>query len=287
MLKKIILSYSAITLGSLLTAVGLDMFLIPNRIAAGGVSGLATVIFHVFGFPVGLTMLVLNIPLFLASLRVLGPRFGIKTLYGFLTLSVFVDLLNPVLASPTNDSLLASIYGGVIVGLGLGIVFRAGGTTGGTDLAAQLILRYFNTSSGQTLLVIDGCVILLAAFVFSAELALYALISVFISSRIVDVVQEGVGYGKAAFIISEYEDDIARAVLTQLERGATFFDGKGAYSLKEKGILLTVVHRSEVTRLKVLVSEIDPDAFVIVTNVNEVLGEGFKEHRLSKDLGKK
>jgi uncharacterized membrane-anchored protein YitT (DUF2179 family) len=266
-----------ITLGSLFTAVGLDMFLVPNRIAAGGVSGLATLIFHIMGFPVGLTMLAINIPLFLASLRILGTRFGMKTLYGFFSLSVFVDIMEPFITSPTQDPLLASVYGGVLTGIGLGIVFRSGGTTGGTDLAAQLLLRYVSTSSGQALLIIDGLVILLAAFVFSAELALYALISVFISSRVIDAVQEGVGYGKAAFIISDYEKRIAQGILNDMERGATFFDGKGAYSLKKKGIILTVVSRSEVTRLKNLVSGVDPDAFVIVTSVNEVLGEGFKE----------
>jgi uncharacterized membrane-anchored protein YitT (DUF2179 family) len=276
-LRKIFFTYTMITLGSLFTAVGLDMFLVPNRIAAGGVSGLATLIFHIMGFPVGLTMLAINIPLFLASLRILGTRFGMKTLYGFFSLSVFVDIMEPFITSPTQDPLLASVYGGVLTGIGLGIVFRSGGTTGGTDLAAQLLLRYVSTSSGQALLIIDGLVILLAAFVFSAELALYALISVFISSRVIDAVQEGVGYGKAAFIISDYEKRIAQGILNDMERGATFFDGKGAYSLKKKGIILTVVSRSEVTRLKNLVSGVDPDAFVIVTSVNEVLGEGFKE----------
>ena len=278
MKKKVFFSFALITLGSLLTAVGLDMFLIPNKIAAGGVSGLATIAYYLFGFPVGLTMLAINIPLFIASLKLLGARFGIKTLFGFLTLSLFVDLLEPGLPSPTSDPLLASVYGGVIVGIGLGIVFRAGGTTGGTDLAARLVLKYFSTSSGQALLVIDGLVIVLAGIVFSAELALYALISVFISSQVIDVVQEGVSHGRAAFIISDHEKEIAQAVLKELDRGATFFEGKGAYSLTKKGILLTVVNRSEVTRLKILVSEIDPSAFVIVANANEVLGEGFKEH---------
>ena len=140
------------------------------------------------------------------------------------------------------------------------------------------MLKYVSTSSGRALLIIDGLVILLAAFVFSAELALYALISVYISSRVIDFVQEGGGYDKAAFIISDKEKEIAREILTTMERGATFFEGRGAYSLKEKGILLTVVSRSEVTKLKNLVSDIDPDAFVIVTNVNEVLGEGFQEN---------
>jgi len=277
-LKNAVWSYLLVTLGSLLTALGLDMFLIPNRIAAGGISGLATLAFHVVGLPVGLTMLAINIPLFLGSLRLLGARFGMKTLYGFLTLSFFVDVLDPVITSPTNDPLLAAVYGGVIVGVGLGVVFRAGGTTGGTDLAAQLLLEYFPTSSGQALLFFDGLVIVLAAFVFSTELALYALISVFISSRVIDVVQEGVGYGRAALIISDHGEEIAQAILNRLDRGATFLEGTGAYSGKKKKILLTVVNRSEITRLKVLVSEIDHSAFVIVANANEVLGEGFKEH---------
>lgn len=279
-MKNAIFSYFLIALGSLLTALGLDMFLIPNRIAAGGVSGLATLIFHVFGFPVGLSMLAINIPLFLAGLKVLGARFGMKTLFGFFTLSVFVDVLEPVIAIPTNDPLLAAVYGGVLTGAGLGVVFRAGGTTGGTDLGAQLLLKYVSTSSGQALLLFDGLVILLAAFVFSAELALYALTSVFISSRVIDVVQEGVGYGRAAFIISDRGEEIAQAVLKGLERGVTFLEGRGGYSQQRKQVLLTVVNRSEITRLKVLVSEIDGAAFVVVANANEVLGEGFKEHLL-------
>lgn len=277
-MKKHIISYGLILLGSLLTAIGLDMFLIPNKIAAGGVSGLSTVIHYLFGAPVGLTMLAMNIPLFVTSVKLLGTRFGMRTLFGFITLSVFVDLLEPVVSSPTSDPLLASVYGGVITGVGLGVVFRAGGTTGGTDLAAQILLKYFPASSGQALLMIDGLVIVLAGIVFSAELALYALIAVFITSRVIDVVQEGLGYAKAALIISDHEEEIAKAVMNQLDRGATFLEGKGAYSLKKKGILLVVVNRSQVTCLKVLVSEIDPAAFVLVTSVNEVLGEGFKKH---------
>jgi len=273
---RIFFSYALITLGSLVTAVGLDMFLVPNRIAAGGVSGLATIIFYLFGFPVGMTMLAMNVPLFVTSLKVLGPRFGIKTLYGFFILSVFVDLLEPVIGSPTSDPLLAAIFGGSMTGAGLGLVFRAGGTTGGTDIAAQLVRKFFKTTSGQGLLFIDGMVILLAGIVFSAELALYALISVFITSRVIDVVQEGVG-AKAAIIISDHTDGIARAIISQLDRGATLMEGTGAYTRKSRGVLLTVVGRWEVARLKSLVWEVDPCAFVIVTNAHEVLGEGFKE----------
>ena len=282
MKRRVLINYGVITLGSLLTAVGLDMFLVPNRIAAGGVSGLATVIYYVANFPVGVSMLVFNIPLFLGSVRILGPRFGLKTLYGFFVLSVFVDLLQPLLRSPTSDPLLAAVYGGGLTGIGLGLVFRSGGTTGGTDIAAQLIRHYFSISIGQALLIFDGFVIALAGVVFSAELALYALVSVFITSRVVDVVQEGMGYAKAAFIISDFSEAIARAVTTHLGRGATFLEGRGAFTLEEKGVLLAVVGRAEVTKLKNVVSEIDPRAFVIVSSVHEVLGEGFKEHEIPK-----
>jgi len=270
------LNYGLITLGSLITAVGLDMFLVPNRIAAGGVSGLATIIFYLFNLSVGATMLAINIPLFLASLKVLGPKFGIKTLYGFFILSVFVDLLEPVIKSPTTDPLLAAVFGGIFTGAGLGLVFRAGGTTGGTDIAAQLIRKFFKVSSGQGLMLIDGLVIILAGIFFSAELALYALIAVFITSKVIDVVQEGLG-AKAALIISDHTDQIAREILTQMERGATLMKGIGAYTGKEKGLILTVVGRWEVAKLKSLVREVDPYAFVIVAEAHEVLGEGFKE----------
>ncbi|NLO89868.1 MAG: YitT family protein [Clostridia bacterium] len=273
---RTILNYGLITLGSFITAVGLDMFLVPNRIAAGGVSGLATIIHYLLGFSVGITILILNIPLFLSSLKVLGPQFGIKTLYGFFTLSVFVDLLKPVVKSPTTDPLLAAIFGGMLTGLGLGLVFKAGGTTGGTDIAAQLIRKFFKVSSGQGLMLIDGIVIILAGIFFSVELALYALIAVFITTRVIDVVQEGLG-AKAAFIISDHTDKIAREILTQMERGATLMKCTGAYTCREKGLLLTVVGRWEVTKLKSLVKEVDPYAFVIVADAHEVLGEGFKE----------
>ncbi len=277
-MRKTIVTYLIITLGSLLVAVGLDMFLIPNRIAAGGVSGLATLSFYVFGSPVGVTMLLINVPLFLAGLKLLGAQFGIKTLYGFLTLSLFVDLLKPILTIPTYNPLLAAIYGGVVTGVGLGIVFRAGGTTGGTDLAAQLLLKFYPTSSGQALLFFDGLVIILAAFVFSAELALYALIAVFISTRVIDVVQEGVSYARVIYIISDRGDEIADAIITCLDCGATILEGRGAYCKHRKPVVMTVVNRSNITRLKAIVSEIDNTAFVIVTNAHEVFGEGFTEN---------
>ncbi|MDN5327241.1 MAG: hypothetical protein PWP41_1937 [Moorella sp. (in: firmicutes)] len=274
--RKAWADYLGITAGTLVTALGLVLFLVPNRIAAGGVSGLATVLHYVFGWPVGLTMLVLNIPLFLAGLKVLGLEFGLKTLYGTIILSVFTDTLALWLHAPTSNTLLASLYGGLLSGVGMGIVFRSGGSTGGTDLAALLFRHYLHISAGMGLLMVDALVISLAGLVFNVELALYALVALFLTSRAIDAIQEGGGYARAALIISDKAEEIARRVLVELGRGVTGLAGRGYYTRQEREVLLVVVQRAEVSRLKDLVASIDPEAFVIVSNVHEVLGEGFQ-----------
>jgi len=276
-IPKPLWQYGGITVGSLITALGLVLFLIPNKIAAGGVSGLATVIYYLTAWPVGLTMLVINIPLFILGLRELGVKFGVKTLYGTITLSVFTDFLTPVLGAPTSDPLLATVYGGLLTGIGLGVVFRSGGTTGGTDLGAQLLRKWFKVSSGQWLLVIDAFVITTAGIVFTVELALYALLALFLTSRAVDFVQEGVSYNKAVLIISDRYQVIGQKILTELDRGATGLQGRGLYTGTDKEVLLCVVSRTEITKLKNLVLAEDEDAFVIVADVHEALGEGFRE----------
>ncbi|MGI6685709.1 MAG: YitT family protein [Bacillota bacterium] len=267
-----------ITIGCFITAIGLVAFLIPNKIAAGGVSGLATVLYYLFKFPVGITMFVINIPLLLFCIKELGMKFGVKSLYGTFVLSFFVDFLAFLIKEPwTNDALLAAVYGGVLCGLGLGVVFRFKGTTGGTDLAAALIHKFARISLGYSLMSIDAMVIILAGIVFDVEQALYALVAVFVTSKMIDVVQEGVSYAKAAIIISEEYEKIGDELLARMERGVTFFQSKGAYTKKDRYVLLCVVVQSEVSTLKDIVYSIDPQAFVIFSNVHEVLGEGFKE----------
>ncbi len=268
--------YLAVVLGALITALALDWFTIPNRIAAGGVSGLATVLHYLFGLPVGLTMLALNVPLFLAAVRVLGGQFGLKTLIGAVTLSLFVDGLAPILRPLTNNALLAALYGGVLSGVGLGITFKWGGSTGGTDLAALLLNRYTKRGVGQSLMAIDFGIIAAAGIVFGAELALYALITLFLTSKAIDVVQEGVAYAKAAYIISDPADVIGRRVLVDLSRGATAVQGRGLYTNEERPVLFVIVARAEISDLKRIVHSVDPKAFVVITEAHEVLGEGFK-----------
>ncbi|MCG8513482.1 MAG: YitT family protein [Halanaerobiales bacterium] len=277
MKNKVILDYLGITFGSALTALALTVFLIPNRIAAGGVSGLATVVYYLTNFPVGIMMLIFNIPIFFLGVRVLGASFGARTIYGMIVLSLFTDLLQPLVAPLTNDLLLATIYGGALAGLGLGIVFNSRGTTGGTDMVARLINHYTSFSIGQGLLLADGFVVLLAGVFFNAEVALYAAITILISSKTIDLVQEGFDFAKAVLIISSESERVKAEVINVLDRGLTVLKGYGGYTGDDKNVLLCIISRSEVVKLKRLVYQVDPDAFMIITNVHEALGEGFKE----------
>lgn len=278
--KREAVDYLGVFIGVTITALSLVWLQIPNKIAAGGVSGLAVVTFHLWGWPVALTMLLINIPLFLACLWSFGPRFGAKTLFGAVFISIMIEFWESVvkIMPLTKDPLLASLYGGVIAGVGMGIAFRCRGTTGGTDLAAQLLNRVSGISVGHSLLIFDGAVIALAGIVFnSTELALYAIITMFVTSKILDAVLEGLDYAKAAFIISERSGEIGEKILNDLQRGATGLSGKGLYSTARKEVILCVISRAEEIKLKEIVRKIDPRAFVIITDVHEVLGEGFKE----------
>lgn len=222
-------------------------------------------------------MLALNVPLFAMGIYRLGLTFGFRSLYGTLSLSLVVDLLASFLPVPTQDLLLASLFGGVLVGLGLGLVFRFRGTTGGTDLAAAVLRTYTGVNIGQLLFMVDATVVLVAGFAFQSwELMLYALITIFVTAWVIDLVQEGFSYAKAFFVISTRIDIIAGKILRELGRGATALKGRGLYTGNDREVLLTVVNRAEVSRLKEIVYESDPGAFVILADVREVLGEGFK-----------
>lgn len=273
-------NYLGITLGAVLTAIALNMFLIPNKVAAGGVSGFATVLHYLLGLPVGMTMLALNIPLFLLSVKILGAKFGANTLFGAAVLSLAIDLSAPYTPVLTTDLFLSSLYGGVLAGVGMGLVFRFKGTTAGTDLLAAIINKLFKVSVGQALLSVDFFVIAFAGLAFaSAELSLYALISLFVTSQIIDLIQEGPSTSKAFFIVSGEPDAVARKIMEELDRGVTFLQGRGGYTGESRDVLFCVVTTSEVTKLKDIVNSIDGKAFVIVADVHDVLGEGFTQAR--------
>lgn len=275
---RLLWEYAGVTAGVIITALGLVLFLIPGKIAAGGVSGFAIIIFHLLGINVGITMLAINIPLFILGIKKLGGlRFGLKGIYGAVLLSVLTDFFAYFLDALTDDPILATLYGGALVGVGLGIVVYFGGTTGGTILAAQLLQKHFRISVGHGLLAFDALVILMAGIVFSVELALYAIIALLLTVKVIDFIQEGVGYAKAAFIISDKSDEIKSAILKGMDRGATLLKGEGAYTGDQKEVLFVIVSRTEVSSLKNLINQIDPQAFVVLTSVNEAIGEGFKD----------
>lgn len=277
-MKSWVRNYLGVILGVILEAIALNMFLIPNKIAAGGVSGLATVLYYLFNWPVGVIMLLFNIPLFIAGVKILGTRYGINTLFGAAALSVAIDMTAPFTPVLTSDLLLSSLYGGVLAGIGMGLIFRFKGNTAGTALAAAIINRLFGISVGQSLLLADFFVIAFAGVAFkSAELALYGLISLYVTAQIVDLVQEGPSTAKAFWIMSSKSEEVSSAILQDLDRGVTFFQGKGGYTGQQRDMLLCVVDTSEVTRLKDLIRKIDQRAFVIVSDAHEVLGEGFTQ----------
>ncbi len=275
-MKKWLRQYVGMTIGIILAAVALNMFLIPNKVAAGGVSGLATVLYHLSGWPVGVIMLVFNVPLFFWGIKVLGPRYGLNTLYGAAALSISIDVLAPYTPVLTHDLLLSSLYGGVVSGIGMGLVFRFRGNTAGTAMAAAILNKLYGISVGQALLAADFIVVAFAGLVFkSPELALYATISIFVTSQIIDLVQEGPSTSKAFLIMTDKPQEVADGILYEIDRGVTFLQGRGGFTGQSRELLLCVVSTSEVTRLKELIYQQDQRAFVIVSDVHDVMGEGF------------
>lgn len=282
--KREVRDYIGIFVGINLTALALVWFLIPNKIAAGGVSGLATILYYLWGWPVSLVIFSLNTPLLLVCLKIFGPRFGVKTFFGATFLGLAVEYWGRLVTPLTLNPLLASLYGGVLAGIGMGLAFRYRGTTGGTDLAAQIIKHYTSFSVGNGLLLIDGLVVALAGLVFKIpEAMLYALISLGVTSKTIDGVLEGFNYSKGAFIISDHAEAIAKRILAEMGRGVTGLSGKGLYSGQDKEVLLCVIGRAEEVKLKEVVRQEDPGAFMIIADVHEVLGEGFNEESINTD----
>ncbi|HCO81026.1 YitT family protein [Bacillus sp. (in: firmicutes)] len=267
-------NYVLILIGSAIVAVGFNTLLLPNQIAAGGVSGISTIM-QSFGFEAAYVQWGLNIPLFIAGFYLLGGTFGVKTLVGSVFLPLMVFLTRHI-APVTHEALLAAIFGGVVIGIGIGLVFLGNGSTGGTALAAKIINKYTGLTLGTCLAMMDGLIVLAAMTVFGIEEGLYAVIGVFISSKTIDVVQAGFSHSKMAMIITGHEDEVRQAVFDQIDRGVTKISAVGGYTDHDRPILMCVVGQSQFTKLKQVVKEIDASAFVIVMDAKEVLGEGFK-----------
>lgn len=272
-----------ILVGCILFALGFNLFLEPNGLNAGGLSGLAMVLVHVIGYgSVGVFTAIFNLPLFLLGGRKIGKQFFVGSLIGMLTLSAAIDLLT-VIPVPQIDPLLASLYGGVACGLGLGLVFAAGASTGGSDIVVRLLKRSFqNVPIGTINMCFDLVVAALTGLVFmDASRALYSGVAIFVTGKVIDAVVYRFDYSNVALIISKQHETIAQRIGKELDRGATYLHGQGTYSGNETKVVLTAVKRRQVAELKELVVEIDPNAFIIVMDAHQVLGDGFA--RYSKD----
>jgi len=270
-----VLEYIYIIVGAAIIAVGFNVFLLPNEVASGGVSGISTILKGVFGWNPGIVQYAFNIPLFITGVIFLGKQFGARSLVGTLTLPLFV-LLTASWEPATLNPLLGALFGGISVGVGLGIVFRGRASTGGTDLAAQIITKYSGLTLGTSVMLIDGLIVLSAALVFDVEKGLYALIGLFVTTKTIDIIQLGFSQSKMVYIITNKQEEIRDAIYTEVNRGVTKLSAVGGYTEQERPILLVVVYQTEFSKLKQVIKTVDPSAFVIVTDSYEVLGEGFK-----------
>ncbi len=269
--------YAVLTLGALLIAVAVRVFLVPNRVVTGGVTGVAQLLNTFLGTPVGLVLLILNIPLLVVGFRRLGGFvFGVRTVYTIVVMSFAIDLLRPYVGAVTADPLLYSLYGGLLDGVGMGLILRQRGTAGGTDILARLIETRYGVPPGRSLLAMDALIFSAAFFSYGPEKILYALLVAFISSRAVDFTLAAGRGSRQALIVTTHPAPIKEAILRDLRRGVTVLEGYGGYTGAQRTILLCICERPEVSILKAIVGAVDPDAFVVIGEVDEVLGEGFR-----------
>jgi len=263
-----------IAVGAFIYSVGLNGFLVTNHLAEGGFVGISLLILYKLGIPLSATFFVLNIPLLALTWRKFGHEFIVKTTVGVVCVSLFT-WLTASFHVVTGDRLLAALYAGVVTGVGLGLIFRAGATTGGADIIAKLVRHHKGIGVGRTLFAIDVCVIGLVAVMIGREVAMYSLVALFVSSRVIDFVIEGVSRGKAITIISDKTAAIADAIHAEMERGTTLLQAQGGFTGDIKQVIYCVVSREEVTKIQRIVERTDNRAFVVVNDVHEVLGEGF------------
>jgi uncharacterized membrane-anchored protein YitT (DUF2179 family) len=285
-------SYSLIVIGSFILAAGFVYFITPYKIVPGGVYGICIVIHYmtkgVFAFapaglPIGTMGLIMNIPLTILGVKILGPRFGFKTVIGFFLSSFFIDFLTyfwgdkPLVA---NDALLSSIFGGVLLGFGLGLIFRSKATSGGSDIIAMIVAKYTRLPLGQLMIYVDSSIVLIGLLAFKDwRIPLYSWIVIYITGKIIDTTLEGINYNKTLLIISERYEEIRKKILFDLRRGGTLINAVGMYEGKERKLIFTNVSRREAYILQDFIRQIDPKAFVTIIDANEIIGDGFKSFK--------
>ncbi len=264
-------------LGSFIISIGISLFLLPNQLSSGGIAGIGTIIYYLLKIPMGTTIILLNIPLFLISILKIGKSFFIKSLIGTISLSFFIDWLDKFKAL-TQDRFLACIYGGVIIGVGTAIILKVNSSTGGTDMVTYIAKKYKpNIRTGNIMIIIDIIIVTLNMLFFrEIEIGLYSGIAIYLMGKIIDILFEGIDFTKLIFIVSEKSEEIATKIGKSIERGTTGIYGKGMYTNEERLILMCAVTRRDVSKVTEIAKKIDKNSFIIITNSREVLGQGFK-----------
>lgn len=289
--KKWLVSYSLIVLGAFVMAAGFVLFINPYNIVPGGIYGISIIVhsltteifpFWPNGVPIGLFALVINIPLTFIGVKVLGPRYGAKTITGFILTSVFIDVLTMLIGDIDpmglkNELLLACIFGGVSIGIGLGLIYKSKATSGGSDIISMIISKFTKWPLGQLLIYVDTTIVIVGLIVFKDwKIPLYSWLTIYVSGKVVDMVLEGVNYEKMLMIVSDKPDEIKNKIINDLNRGGTFLMGEGMFQGKPKKMIHTVVNRRELIILEEFIQRVDPEAFLTVVDAHEILGNGFK-----------
>ena len=277
-LKKIIVEWAGTVLGAAIMAFGVSSFLLPNQLSSGGFSGVATITYYLLNIPMGLMIMILNVPLFIFAGYKIGKDFFIKSLIGTASLSIFIDIFDKYPAV-TTDRFLACIYGGAIIGIGTAVILRVGASTGGTELIANII-KIYNPyiSMSSYLTAIDIIIIALNVIFFRhIEIGLYSAIAIYLYGQMIDIIFEGVYYTKLMFIISDKNEEIAKEITREVKRGVTGLYGKGMFKEQDKLVLICVASRGDISKIKDIAKKIDEKSFIIIANAREVLGKGFKE----------
>ncbi|WP_077615357.1 YitT family protein [Caenibacillus caldisaponilyticus] len=268
-----------VPIGALFVAVGLEIFLVPNHIIDGGITGISIMLSVLLGLPLGIFLILLNLPFFLLGYKQIGKTFSLTTLYGIGLMSLFTSLLVPV-KPLTNDLLLATVFGGILVGVGVGLVIRNGGSTDGTEILSILVNKATPFSVGEIVMFINVFILSAAGFVFGWDRAMYSLMAYFIATKTIDITIEGLDQSKSVWIISDKHREIGDALNDRLGRGVTYLNGEGAYSGDEKQVIFTVITRLEEAKLKSIVNGIDPNAFLAIGNIHDVKGGQFKKRNI-------
>lgn len=278
-LKKYIIETIMIIIGALFIAIGTAFFLLPNQLSSGGFSGITTIIYYLIGFPMGTTMIIINLPLFIIALLKIGKRFFFKALVGTAVLSIFLNAFEGVSAI-THDRLLASIYGGILIGIGTAIILRANASTGGSELLGNIIASFKPMArTGKLIILIDTIVVILNVLFFrEIEVGLYSAIAIYLSGQMIDIIFEGTNFTKMIFIVSNKYEEIAKNIGTKIGRGSTGIYAQGMYHETDKMVLWCVASRREIIRIKQIAKKIDEKAFIVISNAREVLGQGFKKN---------